>query len=156
MTTATDGKATSSRSTFKMGVGVSVSISARPERIWALLTNTHEFPRWNTTVQSIEGNIALGQTIQLKTTATPERTFKLRVTEFTPNSRMVWQDGAAPMFKGTRTYTLTPRSDGTTDFTMTEVFAGLMLPMIGGSLPDFRPTFERYAADLKREAEKGA
>jgi hypothetical protein len=38
---------------------------------------------------------------------------------------------------------------------MTEVFAGLMLPMIKGSLPDFGPIFEQYAADLKKAAEAG-
>nr|MBA3872179.1 SRPBCC domain-containing protein [Anaerolineae bacterium] len=58
------------------------------------------------------------------------------------------------MFKGVRTYTLTPKADGTTDFNMTEVISGLLLLMIGGSLPDFKPTFEQYAADLKRAAEK--
>jgi hypothetical protein len=67
---------------------------------------------------------------------------------------MVWSDGAAPMFKGVRTYTLTPRSDGTTEFSMVEVFRGLMLPMIKRSLPDFAPAFATYAEDLKREAEK--
>lgn len=40
------------------------------------------------------------------------------------------------------------------DFTMSEVYTGLMLPMIAGSLPDFRPTFEQYVSDLKKEAEK--
>jgi hypothetical protein len=58
------------------------------------------------------------------------------------------------MFKGVRTYTLTPKANGSTDFTMSEVYTGLMLPMIAGSLPDFRPTFEQYLSDLKKEAEK--
>jgi hypothetical protein len=69
---------------------------------------------------------------------------------------MVWSDGAAPMFKGVRTFTLQGRDDGTTDFSMAEVFAGIMLPMIRPSLPDFGPPFEQYAADLKREAEQRA
>ena len=43
---------------------------------------------------------------------------------------------------------------GLTDFSMAEVFAGLMLPMIKGSLPDFGPPFEQYASDLKSEAER--
>ena len=59
----------------------------------------------------------------------------------------------APMFKGVRTFTLTPRGDGSTEFAMRERFSGLMLPMIKGSLPDFAPVFETYAADLKRAAE---
>jgi hypothetical protein len=69
---------------------------------------------------------------------------------------MVWQDGNAPMFTGVRKYMLTPHGDQSTDFTMSETYAGLMLPMIAGSLPDFNPTFERYAADLKKEAEKSS
>jgi len=29
-----------------------------------------------------------------------------------------------------------------------------MLPLVRGSMPDFGPVFERYADDLKREAER--
>ena len=69
---------------------------------------------------------------------------------------MVWRDGAAPMFTGVRTFTLAPAADGATTFAMAEVYSGLMLPMISGSLPDFRQTFEQYFADLKNEAERTA
>src|SRR5688572_19969314 len=106
MTTAANGKASKSRSTFRMEVGVTTTINAKPETIWSLLTNAQDFPRWNSTVQSIDGSIAPGETIQLKVPVAPDRVFKLKVTEFTPNKAMVWQDGAAPMFKGIRRYTL--------------------------------------------------
>ena len=66
---------------------------------------------------------------------------------------MVWQDGNA-IFRGVRTYTLLEKSNGITEFKMSEVFTGLMLPMISGSLPDFRPSFEQLALDLKNAAEK--
>jgi hypothetical protein len=36
---------------------------------------------------------------------------------------------------------------------MKEEFSGLMIPLVRGSLPDFGPIFQRYADDLKREAE---
>jgi hypothetical protein len=39
---------------------------------------------------------------------------------------------------------------------MHEEFAGLMLPLIKPSLPDFAPVFETYAADLRRAAEAEA
>lgn len=77
-----------------------------------------------------------------------------KVAKLIPETTMVWSDGFAPMFKGIRTFTLSPQADGSTDFSMREVFSGVMLPMIAGSLPDFGPAFEQYAADLKREAEK--
>lgn len=148
-----DGKATKTKSMFRQECAVSINIKASADKIWALLTTAQDFPRWNSTVQSLEGRIALGETIQLKVKYAPTRTFKLKVSEFAPNQRMVWRDGSAPMFQGVRTYTLTSRNDGTTDFNMNEVISGLMLPMIGGSLPDFGPPFEQYAADLKKAAE---
>ncbi|MEZ4731385.1 MAG: hypothetical protein R3E79_30065 [Caldilineaceae bacterium] len=95
-----------------------------------------------------------GETIQLKVPIAPKRTFTLKVNEFIPNQKLAWSDGMAPMFKGVRTYTLTPQADGSTNFTMVEVFSGIMLPLIAGSLPDFGPSFEQYAADLKRAAEQ--
>ena len=49
---------------------------------------------------------------------------------------------------------LTPQSDGSTTFVMQERFSGLMLPIAGRAMPDMRPVFERYAADLKRESER--
>jgi hypothetical protein len=148
-----DGKATKTKSLFRIEVGVGIKINAQPDRIWRLLTHAPDIPGWNSTVKSIEGDIALGNTIRLTTTESP-RIFKLKVTTFEHNRLLVWEDGAAPMFKGVRRYTLTPKSDATTDFLMVETFTGLMLPMIAGSLPDFRPAFERYAADLKVEAER--
>jgi len=63
---------------------------------------------------------------------------------------MVWTQGNRVMFLGVRTYRLTLNSNGTTTFQMTEFFSGLTLPMAAGRLPDFKPIFERYAADLKR------
>jgi hypothetical protein len=149
-----DGRAIKKRETFRMECGVTINIRAKPAAIWSLLTNATDFPRWNSTVSSIEGQIALGQKIRLRVPVAPKRVFKLKVSAFEPEKKMVWQDGAAPMFKGVRTFTLAPRGDDSIDFSMVEVFAGLMLPMIAGSLPDFAPSFEQYAADLKRAAEQ--
>jgi hypothetical protein len=86
--------------------------------------------------------------------AAPGRTFKPKVVEFDPPTRMVWADGFAPMFRGVRTFTLADAGTGLTRFRMEEVFSGLMLPMIKGSLPDFGPVFDAYAADLKRACEE--
>jgi hypothetical protein len=148
------GKAIKSSAAFRMECGVGVNIRASPKTIWELLTNASDFPRWNSTIKSIDGEIALGKKIALRVTIAPDRVFKPKVSELVAEQKMVWSDGAAPMFKGVRTFMLTKRDDGTTDFSMDEIFSGIMLPMIKGSLPDFGPPFEQYAADLKSEAEK--
>src|SRR5262249_12607384 len=103
----------------------------------------------------IQGKIAPGETILLCATIAPDRTFKLRVTTYQPNERMIWEDGT-PLFRGVRQYMLTPRNNGATEVTMAETFSGLLLPMIAGSLPDQGSSFEQYLADLKAEAERGA
>ena len=149
-----NGYASKTKTTFRMEDAVAINIQATPKDIWAFLTNAEDFPRWNSTVNNIEGVIALGEKIKLHAEIAPERVFKLKVSEFISEKRMVWRDGMAPMFTGVRTYTLTPRNDGSTDFFMSEIFSGIMLPLIVRSLPDFGPTFERYAADLKYEAEQ--
>lgn len=153
MTTARDAAAEKKSTTFSMECAVRCSIRASPDRIWKLLTDAPRFPEWNSTVTTIDGAIALGQTLKLRVPSAPGRVFKPKVSAFEPGRSMVWSDGMAPMFKGVRTYTLTPGEGGTTVFSMAERFSGLMLPMIKGSLPDFGPIFETYARDLKRAAE---
>jgi hypothetical protein len=157
MTTTTAApRAEKTRSTFRMTCSVKCTIHAEPERVWSLLTDAPGFARWNSTVTSIGGTIALGEKLAIQVPAALGRTFKPRVTAFEPRARMVWSDGAAPMFKGVRTYEVTTRADGVTEFAMTEVFSGVMLPLVAGSLPDFGPIFETYATDLKREAERSS
>jgi hypothetical protein len=142
-----------SRSTFRLEYGVTTNVRATPSRIWSLLTNVGDYPRWNSTITSSEGMITDGGQLRLRVAAAPGRLFKLGVSKIVPQRSMVWSDGFAPMFRGQRTFTLTPKDDGTVDFDMVEVFSGLMLPMIAGSLPDFEPVFAQYAEDLKKESE---
>lgn len=149
----TNGKAVKSHSTFRQDCGVAINIQAPAEQVWTILTTGTEWPKWSSTIESFEGTIALGEKVKLTVPYAPGRTFNLSVKEFVPNQMLVWGDGMAPMFKGVRTYTLTAKDDGTTDFSMVEVLSGVMLPMIGGSLPDFGPPFEQFAADLKTAAE---
>jgi hypothetical protein len=153
---ATDGiTAVKTRSTFRMQCAVSTEIKAAPEKIWALLTRADDMVRWNSTLTNVEGNIEPGGTVKMQVPEAPGRTFKVKVARFVSNQEMVWRSGNPVMFIGVRRYSLTPSPDETaTRFELTEVFSGLMLPMIAARLPDFGPIFERYAADLRAEAEK--
>jgi uncharacterized protein YndB with AHSA1/START domain len=147
-----NGTATEEKRAFRRAVRVAIDIKATPENVWALLTNAADVPRWNSTVTSIEGRIAPGEQLKL-TVPISNRTFTVKVDSFDPPTRLVWSDGSA-VFRGVRTYTLAPNPDGSTAFAMEEVFTGFMLPLISRSLPDFKPVFERYAADLKQAAER--
>ncbi len=145
---AQDGKASTVKKTFYRETTVGIDIQADASVVWTLLTNASDFPRWNSTVVSIEGEIELGGKIRLKSTLDEKRTFKLKIKEFEPEKRLVWGDG-----KGDRVFILSEIQQGTITFTMTERIGGLMFPMYAKYIPPFDESFEQFAADLKREAE---
>ena len=58
-------KVTQTRSAFSLACGVAVNIQAKAERVWELLTDAEGFPRWNSTVTSIEGNIREEEQLRL-------------------------------------------------------------------------------------------
>jgi len=133
---------------------VSETIAAAPERIWALLTDAGSYPDWNSTIISMEGEIAPGNRIKLVSTVNPKRAFKLNVVEMDEPRRMVWSDGMPlGLFSGVRTYTLAARPDGQTEFEMVEIYSGLLEPLISRSIPDMTDSFAEFAASLKNAAE---
>lgn len=129
------------------------TIDAPPERVWALLVDASGYPAWNPTVLSLDGAIAPGERIRLVSTLDPKRTFVLRVGEVDAPQRMVWSSGMPlGLFRGTRTFTLTPSGTGT-DFRMAEVFSGPLAPLVTKAIPDMTESFEQFADGLKDAAE---
>jgi hypothetical protein len=146
---------TQTRSAFAMTCGVEVNIRAGAEIVWGLLTDAKGFPRWNSTVSGIEGQIRDGERIKLHVPGTT-RTFTPKVSVVVPGQQMVWSDGLAFIFRGVRSFVLMPHGHASTDFVMQERFSGVMFALVKGMLPDFRPIFEAYASDLAREAQRVA
>ena len=148
-----DGIGRTTSTTFSRITTVEISIRATPDIIWALLTNAADFPRWNSTIKSIEGKIEAGKKIKLSTTLDEKRTFTLTVAKAECPHLMIWKSGQAPFFQGLRTYKIEKKSDHISVFTMTEKLSGVMFPLAASQIPDFKESFCRYAADLKNEAE---
>ena len=132
----------------------STSIRATPERIWSLLTDAPGYPRWNNTVEKVEGKIASGERVTVRPKINPGRSFPVKVSAFDPPQRMVWTGGMPlGLFKGERTFTLKPGSNGEIEFSMREEYTGVLAPLICRSIPDLQPAFLEFASDLKRAAE---
>ena len=130
-------------------------IAAAPEKIWAILTNASSYPEWDPGVERIEGQIAPGEKITAYTKLSPGRAFPVTVVAFEPGRKMIWASGMPlGLFKGKRTFTLSPQGQGTTTFTLREEFTGLLLGLIGRSIPNMTATFEQFAAGLKSRAER--
>jgi hypothetical protein len=133
---------------------VSTMIAAAPEAVWEILTDASKYTVWNQTVDKVDGRIAPGEKITVHANLSPGRAFPVKVSEFVPGRKMVWTGGMPfGLFKGERTFTLTPRGNGAIEFRMSEVFSGPLSPLIERSIPDMQPAFDEFAAALKARAE---
>lgn len=147
MSHAALGQATTTKKMFSRETAVAIHIATDPPNVWAILTNAPDYPQWNSTILSLEGNLAAGGKIKLRSTLSPERTFSLQIKAWEPAQRLVWGDAM-----GQRTFTLTPQEEGTL-FTMVEKIGGPLFPLFAGMIPSFDASFEQFAADLKKAAE---
>jgi uncharacterized protein YndB with AHSA1/START domain len=132
------------------------TIAAPPEKVWAVLADAASWPAWDSGVEGVEGRIAAGEKVKIRSSAAPGRAFPVTVTTVEPPHRLVFTGGMPlGLFRGVRTYTLTP-ADGGTLFRMREEYTGPMLPLIWRSMPDLQPSFDQFATGLKKRAESGA
>lgn len=136
---------------------VTATINATPEAVWSVLADASGYTGWDSGVERVEGSIAPGKKIKVYSKVSPGRAFPVRVTELNAPSKMTWTGGMPfGLFKGVRTFTLTPESETTTRFDMREEFTGPFLRMIWRSMPDLLPSFKQFAKGLKDRAERPA
>ncbi|MBT9310689.1 SRPBCC domain-containing protein [Leptothoe kymatousa] len=132
----------------------SINIACPGADIWAVLTDATTYPEWAAGTHRLDGEIVHGGVLKLFTVSKPRQPMILRVTALAAPSTFTLSGGLPfGLFRGDRTFTLTPKPDGSTQFHMREVFTGLLEPLIGRMLPDLTPSFEAYAAGLKQKCE---
>jgi hypothetical protein len=131
-------------------------IRADADTVWRILSDAAGYPTWDSGVERVEGRIGPGEKIKVVSEANPGRAFPVEVTEFSPGRSMTWSGGMPlGLFRGVRTFGLTPRDGGGTRFTMREEYSGPLLPLIWRTMPDLGPSFRQFAAGLKARAEAG-
>jgi len=128
------------------------TINAPIETVWRVLTQVDDWTNWEPNVTKVEGTVALGNTVTVHTSFS-DRAFPVKVAELVENKKMVWASGMPlGLFKGARTFTLTP-VDGGVMVKTREEFTGLLLPLFKGQIGDLQPTFDQFADALKAKAE---
>ncbi len=132
----------------------SSTIAGTPETVWKVLVDGPGWLGWDSGVVNIDGRIAAGETITIRPAAAPGRAFPVRVSVSEPGRRLVF-DGGMPLglFRGVRTYTLTPVENRHTEFRMREEYTGVLVPLMWRSMPDLGPSFRQFADGLKRHVE---
>jgi hypothetical protein len=132
------------------------TIGASPQAVWDVLRDGAAWPSWDSGVDGVQGRIAPGEKITIRSAAAPGRAFPVRVTAFDPPARLEFSGGMPlGLFRGVRTYALSAGPDGGTRFRVREEYSGPLLPLIWRSMPDLGPSFEQFARGLKLRAETG-
>ncbi|NEQ49690.1 MAG: SRPBCC domain-containing protein [Leptolyngbya sp. SIO3F4] len=133
---------------------VTITIDRSIDAIWSVLTDASSYPEWATGTHRLEGQIMEGGVLKLSTVSKPDKPMTLKVTKFVAPTTFTLSGGLPlGLFRGERTFTLTPQPDGRTEFHMCEVFKGPLEPLLGRMIPDLTPSFESYAAGLKNKCE---
>jgi hypothetical protein len=136
-----------------------IIINAKPEKVWAVLTDFEKYPTWNPFIKSIEGEKAAGK--QLKVFIQPPNgggmTFKPMVLTYDATKEFRWKGklGISGIFDGEHYFRLIDIGENTTRFIHGERFSGILVPFMGGALSKTKEGFQLMNEALKRECEKG-
>jgi uncharacterized protein YndB with AHSA1/START domain len=131
-------------------------IAASPAAVWNVLSDGAHWPSWDSGVDAVEGELAPGRTVTIRSAVAPGRAFPVKVTEFEPASRLRLSGGMPlGLFRGVRTFELTPEADGSTTFHLREEYTGPLVGLIWRSMPDLQPSFTTFAQGLKARVESG-
>ena len=131
-------------------------IASGPEAVWAVLTDGR-LGRPGTPA-STESTVRL-RPVRRSRSGPRRRPAGLslpKVTDFDPPAWLRFSGGMPlGLFRGVRTFEVSPDGTAGTTFRVSEEYTGPLLMRVWRSMPDLGPSFDRFAKGLKRRAETG-
>ena len=135
-------------------IKTSITINASKERVWKILTDFENYPEWNSFIESVSGDVKVGNQIQIKLQG---MTFKPVILTLNENTELKWLGHLwfKGLFDGEHKFKLTDNGNGTTNFEQSENFSGILVKLFSKSLDkDTKNGFEQMNKELKLRAEK--
>ena len=135
-----------------------IRIIAKPEKIWAVLTDFERYPEWNPFIKSISGMKRVGE--QLYVTIQPPESsamsFKPIILRFDENKEFRWKGKLfiKGLFDGEHFFILADNRDGTSTLTHGEKFSGLLVSLLGKTLENTKKGFVLMNEAIKVKSEK--
>ena len=134
-------------------IKTSITINASKEKVWQILTDFSAYPEWNPFIKSINGEVKVGNRIQIKL---PEMTFKPTVLTYTKNTELKWLGHLwfKGLFDGEHKFYISDNGNGTTNFEQSEIFKGVLVKLFSKKLDkDTKKRFQQMNRELKLRAE---
>lgn len=139
---------------------VSTDITAPPDVVWDVLTDTAAFAAWNPFMPRLVGDLAVGQRLEVRIEPPGGRgmTFRPTVTAVEHGRRLEWLGrlGVPGVFDGRHSFTLAPLPGGGTRLTQAESFTGVLVPLTGRTLARTEEGFAAMNEALRVRAEAHA
>ena len=149
------------RSTFlSRELVTAIEIDAAPAGVWEALSDTRRYPEWNPFIRSIEGSLTTGERLRVSVAPPGGRAmvFRPRVLWSEPERGLSWIGRLVlpGLFDGEHTFEIEPTDASRVRFMQKEVFSGLLVPVVWGSMADAtREGFRLMNEALKARVESG-
>lgn len=135
-----------------------IVIKAIPEKVWTVLTDFNNYPKWNPFVKSVLGKPIIGKkiTVRLGPPEAKGMTFNPKVLVFETNKEFRWIGHLLfpGLFDGEHKFELIDNKNGTTTFVQSEKFNGILVPLFNKMLDNSTTNgFNRMNQKLKEIVE---
>ena len=121
------------RTAFSVTITATTPVSARPERVWEVLTETEQYPSWNPFVRRLTGTLEAGERIEVDLDPTGDKvtTMRPRLVAVVPGRSFTWlgRVGVAGVLDGRHSFTVEPAADGTAVLVQHERLSGALVPL---------------------------
>lgn len=134
-------------------------IHARPEKVWTILTDFENYPKWNPFIKSLLGEVKIGNRIiaRIEPPKASGMTFKPIVLTRVENKEFSWLGHLwfTGLFDGEHKFELIEQGDGTTILIQSEKFSGILVPLFKSQLKNnTKQGFEEMNLKIKELAER--
>lgn len=142
------------------GLQTSIEIEAPIETIWSVLTDFAAYPEWNPFIRRLEGDLVMGSrlTVVLQPDGLRPSTFRPTVVELEPGRSFAWLGHVLipGILDGRHRFELRPGPGTASTLEQTEMFSGVLVPLVGGTLAAARRGFVRMNEVVKDRSEAAA
>jgi hypothetical protein len=131
-----------------------IEINASPEKVWELLCDSPGIPEPMRSA-IIDRRVGVQLKVKLGTRSGKGATFKMKLISVEPCRELRWKGHLwiSGLFDGEHIFETKPLAEERVLFVQREIFGGLFLPFLSGTLNDTKREFEEMNMALKKQAE---
>ena len=143
---------------FSYDIDTSIDIAAEPGAIWQVLTDFSSYEDWNPMLRKVETKLQLGAPVRFEVLREGAKSLNLnaRITTLSEARSLVWRGGSAAFVSGEHYFRIEQLPGGHCRLDHGEHFAGVILPLLKGTLKNASELYRAMNEALKRRVEDRA